>query len=412
MASIWHEDDEDEDEECEMQVEEDEDPYEEYGQIVEEDFGDKNVDRALKQREMTLLYEETLSSIRPKTSPIKHNNLEVLIIDVSLKPSYDKKSTEAIIFGRERHGGSVCIFASGWQPYLYIQAPRGWMADCDGVLKELLEEKLQTRLRLKFASNNGKGGGKRGGGAMYAVNTVKRKSLFGYSPGGLVDFIKLEVAHQYLVRSLVDVFDGYDTHDGERVRGIMLLMDWARGIPKLIEGKTQTFNSNVDPNLQFMVDIGISGCQWCKISNASETEVITGDKRSTCLHEQEINICDLEILSLDEHADMGLLRVLSFDIEAAGRRGVFPDASFDPVIQIALYFSVFGAVDQTPEPILLSLRSCENIEGAKVLCFDDELELLNAFAELVVAFDVDVLTGYNICNFDFPYFLHKVSIAK
>jgi len=109
---------------------------------------------------------------------------------------------------------------------------------------------------------------------------------------------------------------------------------------------------------------------------------------------------------------MGFLRVLSFDIEAAGRRGVFPDASYDPVIQIALDFHVFGDCDHDPEPILLSLRSCENIEGAKVLCFDDELELLNAFTELVVAFDADVLTGYNICNFDFPYLLKRANTLE
>jgi len=411
MASIWHNDDEDD--EDEMHEDLDSSCEEEYDRISEDSDEKKNGDKTSKAQAMTLLYEETLSSIRPKTSPIKHDNIEVLIIDVSLKPSFDKKSTEAILFGRERQGGSVCVFASGWQPYLYIQAPKGWVADCDCVLKELLEEKLQTRLQLKFASN-GKGGKRRGGRveAMYAVSTVKRKSMFGYSPGGLTEYLKLEVAHQYLILSLIDVFDGYETHDGNCVKGVMLLMDWAHGIPKLIEGKTRTFNSNIDSVLQFMVDVGLFGCQWCKISNASETEVITGDKRSTCLREQEIKICDLEILNLDEHSDMGFLRVLSFDIEAAGRRGVFPDASYDPVIQIALDFHVFGDCDHDPEPILLSLRSCENIEGAKVLCFDDELELLNAFTELVVAFDADVLTGYNICNFDFPYLLKRANTLE
>ena len=29
------------------------------------------------------------------------------------------------------------------------------------------------------------------------------------------------------------------------------------------------------------------------------------------------------------------LRILSFDIECAGRKGIFPEASMDPVIQIA-----------------------------------------------------------------------------
>lgn len=29
------------------------------------------------------------------------------------------------------------------------------------------------------------------------------------------------------------------------------------------------------------------------------------------------------------------LRILSFDIECAGRKGIFPEANIDPVIQIA-----------------------------------------------------------------------------
>ena len=32
---------------------------------------------------------------------------------------------------------------------------------------------------------------------------------------------------------------------------------------------------------------------------------------------------------------MAPLRILSFDIECAGRKGVFPEAEHDPVIQIA-----------------------------------------------------------------------------
>ena len=36
-----------------------------------------------------------------------------------------------------------------------------------------------------------------------------------------------------------------------------------------------------------------------------------------------------------EWAKIPPLRILSFDIECAGRKGVFPDASIDPVIQIA-----------------------------------------------------------------------------
>lgn len=36
-----------------------------------------------------------------------------------------------------------------------------------------------------------------------------------------------------------------------------------------------------------------------------------------------------------EWAMIAPLRILSFDIECAGRKGIFPEASTDPVIQIA-----------------------------------------------------------------------------
>ena len=36
-----------------------------------------------------------------------------------------------------------------------------------------------------------------------------------------------------------------------------------------------------------------------------------------------------------EWAKVAPLRILSFDIECAGRKGIFPEASVDPVIQIA-----------------------------------------------------------------------------
>ena len=103
------------------------------------------------------------------------------------------------------------------------------------------------------------------------------------------------------------------------------------------------------------------------------------------------------------------LRVLSFDIEAAGRKGVFPQAEIDPVIQIALQFQVLGSTanDAPLVPILLSLRECDAIVDAHVLSFESEAALLCAFRDLVVAFDTDVFTGYNVCGFDFGYLQNR-----
>lgn len=43
-----------------------------------------------------------------------------------------------------------------------------------------------------------------------------------------------------------------------------------------------------------------------------------------------------------EWSKIAPLRILSFDIECAGRKGIFPEAAIDPVIQIANMVTVQG----------------------------------------------------------------------
>jgi DNA polymerase delta subunit 1 len=47
-----------------------------------------------------------------------------------------------------------------------------------------------------------------------------------------------------------------------------------------------------------------------------------------------------------EWSSIAPLRILSFDIECAGRKGIFPEASIDPVIQIANMVTIQGSLSQ------------------------------------------------------------------
>lgn len=59
------------------------------------------------------------------------------------------------------------------------------------------------------------------------------------------------------------------------------------------------------------------------------------------------------------------LRILSIDIECAGRKGHFPEPQQDPVIQIANMLTVLG--ESTPRvKNVLTLGSCAAIVGAEV----------------------------------------------
>ena len=94
---------------------------------------------------------------------------------------------------------------------------------------------------------------------------------------------------------------------------------------------------------------------------------------------------------------MAPLRTLSFDIECAGRKGVFPDPNVDPVIQIANMVTRHG--ESTPfVKNIFTLGTCSHIVGCHVMSFENEVQLLEAWSDFVQRVDPDVVIGYNISN--------------
>jgi len=124
------------------------------------------------------------------------------------------------------------------------------------------------------------------------------------------------------------------------------------------------------------------------------------------------------------------LRVLSFDIECAGRKGIFPEAQVDPVIQIAnmvtrqgkrlrsavfsMYQLITGFAGETKPFIrnIFTLNTCSHIVGSQVISFDDEADMLQAWRDFIEEVDPDVVIGYNIANFDFPYLMDRAKHLK
>jgi len=58
------------------------------------------------------------------------------------------------------------------------------------------------------------------------------------------------------------------------------------------------------------------------------------------------------------------------------------------------------------------LNTCKPIVGAHVVEFEKEGEMLESWAEFVRQVDPDILTGYNIDNFDIPYILNRGKALK
>ena len=136
------------------------------------------------------------------------------------------------------------------------------------------------------------------------------------------------------------------------------------------------------------------------------------DRHSNCQIEAYIHYRDLVAHPNDgEWAKMAPLRILSFDIECAGRKGVFPEANQDPVIQIASVVTRYGE----PKPFVRNvfcLDTCSLIVNTQIFEFDSEEKMLQGWRDFLEQVDPDVIIGYNIANFDFPYLLDRAKHLK
>lgn len=61
---------------------------------------------------------------------------------------------------------------------------------------------------------------------------------------------------------------------------------------------------------------------------------------------------------------------------------------------------------------VFTLSTCSHIVGSQVLSFESEADMLNAWRDFVNEVDPDVVIGYNIANFDFPYLVDRANAIK
>jgi len=79
-----------------------------------------------------------------------------------------------------------------------------------------------------------------------------------------------------------------------------------------------------------------------------------------------------------------------------------PPVEGDSIIQIASVFLNFGE-DKPYLTHILTLDTCNPIENAVVVQCKTEKELILKWRKLTIEQDIDIITGYNIYNFDYPY---------
>jgi len=87
--------------------------------------------------------------------------------------------------------------------------------------------------------------------------------------------------------------------------------------------------------------------------------------------------------------------------------GSFPQPNIDPVLTIACVLATHQDMNNPITKIVLQVRETAKLHEGQIFCFEEEKEMLKAFAKLITKLDPDILTGYNINGFDSTYLLNR-----
>ena len=87
-------------------------------------------------------------------------------------------------------------------------------------------------------------------------------------------------------------------------------------------------------------------------------------------------------------------------------KGLFPMLHGDPIIQIGTTIHSYGDKECSYKHVL-SVGSCDDIEGVDVESCENETQLIERWCSLIDRLDPDVMTGYNIFGFDMSYLYER-----
>merc|ERR1719330_1157603 len=282
------------------------------------------------------------------------------------------------VFGVTEQGNSVLAHIHGFEPYFYVECPEETLAADPKPFQDALEDQLKASGCRDRVSRH-----------VLSVEVVQRSSLMGWQ--GSTEhrpFFKVAVAVPSLVKASRDACErGFAMSKGGRF------------------GPATTFETNIPFALRFMIDRDLVGGGWVAASHFQQRD--SSQRSSSCQLEFDVrfeNVVHVDLLKIAP------LRILSFDIECFNPEGKgFPRAQQSPVIQIAVYLKEQGA-DKPVVHAVWSLKSCNDIAGAEVFAFEDEKDLLLNFRNFLMHVDPDIITGYNIAGFDWPYLLDRAEV--
>jgi len=300
------------------------------------------------------------------------NSLRFLATDIHYVENSTNSDTDLRVFGVTQEGNSVLAHVHSFRPYFWVECPQ----NCDN---QVYANKLKAAL-------NGFGRG-----SVTNIEIHTRESIMFYTPEGPKSFFKVFTEQPKQVAALRGALERGVEIDGIDFGGV-------------------TYESNVPFVLRFMIDSEIVGMSWVEIKGGNYS--FTQNKISTSQVELEVNYEDLVPHKPEgEWSLIPPLRILSFDIECNNDGEHFCTPDKNEVIQIGNVCKIAGTEEIIARNIF-TLGGCSEIADADVFSFKNEAAMLQAWRDFVVEVDPDIITGYNILNFDYSYLFGRADKLK
>ena len=325
---------------------------------------------------------------RPPVSPGQHNEelvFQVADIDYSTDrplegytPLEGIRSPVVRLFGMTKEGNSVTCVAHGFYPYLYIEPSRRVTPnECDQI-RDALENILDGEITNQGRSDK----------YVISVEAVEKMTIKGYR----------ETTSQYLKVTLV-----VPKHVPTAKRIVETGRLRVYGVPDLTFEKT-TFESSLAFVTRFMTDLRINCAGWVRIANGKYG--YTDRKISTA--QIEVNAMYNDLVPFDAPL-VAPWRQMFFDIECDAQPGTFCHALRDSVITFSASLLEYGQSIEQARKIRFQLRTCRTTasDGVDVYQFSSEKEMLMAIRDFIISYDPDLMLGWNILSFDFPYLMDR-----
>ena len=300
------------------------------------------------------------------------------------KPNFDKKYVIKA-FGRTENFESVYLKIEDFPPHFYILLPDSWSDNLNEKCNHLIHILKNKNMNLKDT--------------LTKYEIVKRKKFYGFCAGKKFDFLRLVFTNKKSMLDTARIFDNK-------------IPFFSNTNSKLIFNerfiKFNIYESNIDPYIRFIHIQNLLSCGWIQILKSN---LKINLEPNTCKYAYIVNWYD--VLPFTNTTKLAPFYICSFDLECKSGDGSFPQAyrAEDKIIQIGLTLNKYGS-SNIIKRIMISLNTCDSILDTEVIVCFSESELLLKFQEIIQREDPDIITGYNIFGFDYPYLMGRAKFLE